>query len=43
MSYLSKYINSVNPTNYPTVNEMENFIIEEEKEHIKTKGFKEMS
>lgn len=43
MSYLSKYINTVNPTNYPTVSEMENFIIEEEQEIIKKKGFKEMS
>lgn len=43
MTYLSKYISTVNSTQYPTVNEMENFIIEEEQEKIKSKGFKEMS
>lgn len=43
MSYLEKYINVVNPTSYPTVNDMQNFIIEEEEELIKKKGFKEMS
>ena len=43
MSYLEKYINVVNPTSYPTVNDMQNFIIEEEQEVIKKKGFKEMS
>jgi len=38
MSYLSKYINTVNPTSYPTVNDMQNFIIEKEQEVIKKKS-----
>lgn len=41
ISYLSEYINTINPTDYPTVSEMENFIIKEEQEKIKAKGFKE--
>ena len=43
MTYLEKYINIVNPTTYPTITEMQNFIIEEEQSVIKKKGFKEMS
>lgn len=38
MSYLEKYINVVNPTTYPTITEMQNFIIEEEQEITKKKS-----
>ena len=40
ITYLSKYINTYNPTDYPTISEMENFIIEEEKNIEKTKAKK---